>query len=426
MQPAHVKKNRTAEHASRSSRLPVRFACAGAATATLAISLGEDGAPPTEFRLFVKGWNETENGRFLFDDAAAKATMAAYKAWGVDLMIDLEHQSLDPETPPEPTAKDARGWCNIELRADGSLWAVNVKWTPDGVARLTERRQRYVSPAFGFDADRRVTQLINVAITAMPATHDTPALMAASTSRIAKMAASGDLNPKLVSAALDAVAAKDAKGGLTVLQQILAALLGGSSADPDAGTEDAPPAAGGDGGKDETTETAGADPEKKKDAMAAVSRVAIALTGKADAGEAMAELTRRSKVAVELEAREAKLAADQKVLEAGARRELVASLVKLGVEIPATAWSDDKGTEPCARLAAEPIADLRARVQKLTAAGKGKPGATLAVTPPAGGPGAVDAHGLDARELGICKEMGCEPATFAMLKARRDAANTAT
>lgn len=107
--------------------------------------------------------------------------MEAYAKWGVDLAIDLEHQMLDPDIAPDPTAKDARGWCNLELRGDGSLWAVNVKWTADGAARLSEKRQRYISPAFSIDPETsRVIAIINVAITAIPATHDTPALVAAS------------------------------------------------------------------------------------------------------------------------------------------------------------------------------------------------------------------------------------------------------
>lgn len=110
--------------------------------------------------------------------------MDAYKAWGVDLAIDLEHQMLDSEIAPDPTAKDARGWCQLELRSDGSLWAVNVKWTDDGRTRLLEKRQRYVSPAFNIDPDSsRITSMVNVAITAIPATHDTPALVAARRAR---------------------------------------------------------------------------------------------------------------------------------------------------------------------------------------------------------------------------------------------------
>lgn len=145
----------------------------------LAIALNSDGSLPTEFRLFTAGWNETSKGNFLFDHKAAAETMAAYKARGVDLAIDLEHQMLDSAIA-DPTARDARGWCNLEVRADGSLWAINVKWTPDGAARLTEKRQRYVSPAFSVDGEtQRITLIFNIAITATPATHGTPALVAA-------------------------------------------------------------------------------------------------------------------------------------------------------------------------------------------------------------------------------------------------------
>jgi phage I-like protein len=107
--------------------------------------------------------------------------MAAYRSWGVDLAIDLEHQMLEvePGTSPDPTARDARGSCKLELR-NGELWAFGVTWTPDGAQRLQQKRQRYVSPAFDADTKtKRVLKMINVAITSIPATHHTPALVAA-------------------------------------------------------------------------------------------------------------------------------------------------------------------------------------------------------------------------------------------------------
>jgi phage I-like protein len=62
----------------------------------------------------------------------------------------------------------------------GELWAVNVKWTPDGERRIREKTQRYVSPAFHADKDTgRIVQLVNIAMVAMPGTHSAPALVAA-------------------------------------------------------------------------------------------------------------------------------------------------------------------------------------------------------------------------------------------------------
>ena len=56
--------------------------------------------PPREFRIFKAGINATTKGDFLFDDEAAEKVMAAAKRHGTDrnLMIDLEHLSLEPES----------------------------------------------------------------------------------------------------------------------------------------------------------------------------------------------------------------------------------------------------------------------------------------------------------------------------------------
>lgn len=495
--------------------------------ATLAV--GDAGELPTEFRLFVSGWNDTENGRYLFDEAAAASVMAAFQAWGVDLMIDLEHQALEEGAAADPNARDARGWCKLELREDGSLWAVAVTWTPDGEARLREKRQRYVSPAFAFDPETsRVTKIINVAITAIPATHDTPALVAASArgakdlrklsvglafgdvcraidkalmdrfsaggscawpwivdvfdasvvyelggkfyeiaftisgttvtlgdtpteviraytpapaeaapaapaapaasaarkQPTAKLAAGGKtMDPKLVSDAMAAVKDKDGEKALGLLEQMIAQAAGGDAA-PESADGAAASAAG-------TGDAAG---DENKDEAQAAARMAMSLTGAKTPGEAMAELSRRSRLAVEVEEREARLAADRTALEATERRQLVGELVKLGVEIPATAWSDEKGTVPVDRLAKEPIADLRDRVAKLSAAGGTRraapvpPRRTATLSAPGGGGDAKEfqtPHGvvtLSARELAICTERGAKPEEYAANKALRESA----
>jgi len=126
-------------------------------------------SPPTEFRLFKAGWNETSKGRFLFDSEAAASVMARYRRGGVELMIDLEHGSLD--APTRSDSADARGWFKLALRG-GDLWAVGVTWTSDGARRLSDRTQRYISPAFSVDSKtNRVTEILNAAIVAMPATY---------------------------------------------------------------------------------------------------------------------------------------------------------------------------------------------------------------------------------------------------------------
>jgi phage I-like protein len=146
-------------------------------SASLDVGEGVDAPLPTEFRVFKAGENVTSKGVFIFDIQAALDVMAAYQAWGVDLMIDLNHDAVI-DSAARSDASDARGWFKLELRG-GDLYAVDVRWTPDGARRLREKTQRYISPYFGHDKEGRICEVINVAMVAMPATHDAPALVAA-------------------------------------------------------------------------------------------------------------------------------------------------------------------------------------------------------------------------------------------------------
>lgn len=133
---------------------------------------------PTEFRIFKPGWNPSSKGDYLFDDEAARLVMEQFHIGGVDIMIDREHLSLDDKAPNYDP--DARAWCKLAVK-NGELWAVDVKWTPDGAQRLNNRTQRYVSPVFEYEEkSKRITGIYNIAICAIPATHEAPALVAAS------------------------------------------------------------------------------------------------------------------------------------------------------------------------------------------------------------------------------------------------------
>jgi phage I-like protein len=140
------------------------------------------GAYPTEFRIFKAGANVTSKGTTIFDEQAAADVMKHYAQKGVDMMIDLEHESTDE--PVRPDSRDARGWFNLEVR-NGELWAVNVRWTPDGARRLAEKTQRYISPLFyERKEDGRVAWLVNVALVGDPATHGAVPLVAASEAKV--------------------------------------------------------------------------------------------------------------------------------------------------------------------------------------------------------------------------------------------------
>lgn len=146
------------------------------------IEMGADGAPPSEFRIWRSGPNTTAVGEVdVFSPKSARSVMSHYERHGADVMLDLEHLSLDPEA--RNYDPDARGWCKLEVRG-GELWAVDVRWTPDGERRLRERTQRYISPAFRRDKRTgEVLEVINLALTALPATDQLEPLVAASINR---------------------------------------------------------------------------------------------------------------------------------------------------------------------------------------------------------------------------------------------------
>lgn len=131
-----------------------------------------------EVKIFDYGWNNSSKGRFLFDEKAAHDVMEDFRLAGNDMMIDLEHLSLDTES--NAFDPDARGWCTLEVRKDGSLWAKIKSWTSDGMRRLKEKLQRYFSPAFSIDTEsKRIESIYNIAICAIPATYNAQPLVEA-------------------------------------------------------------------------------------------------------------------------------------------------------------------------------------------------------------------------------------------------------
>lgn len=188
---------------------------------TVRLSSGSE--PPKEFRIFAAGENDSTKGTVTFDEKAARAVMRAYERQGVDVMIDLEHLSLDPDAPAYDP--DARGWCKLEVR-NGELWAVDVRWTPEGARRLREKRQRYISPAFYDDKSGRVTEIANVAIVAMPATHNAPALVAANRAARRRIARRWNMNPETIKAAIAAMKDGDGDAALALLESLISEAAG--------------------------------------------------------------------------------------------------------------------------------------------------------------------------------------------------------
>lgn len=146
---------------------------------TFDVSTGEGREPPKQLRIFPKGRFSTTKGDFLFDDESAASVMAAAAEWGNDFSFDYEHRALHAAESGTGEAP-AAGWFSPAVK-DGELWADNLRWTSKAKQYLSGGEYRYFSPAFLVDEDGRVTRLLNVALTNLPATNRMQALVAAST-----------------------------------------------------------------------------------------------------------------------------------------------------------------------------------------------------------------------------------------------------
>jgi phage I-like protein len=136
------------------------------------------GEPPKEFKLFKGGFVETTKGTFQFSERSCAEVMSKAADWGNDFPVDYDHASLMSMFSADPAeAGKAAGWFKPEIRS-GELWATSVTWTPKAAAMLKAREYRYCSPAFDSEDDGTITELVNCAITNLPATKRMDPLMA--------------------------------------------------------------------------------------------------------------------------------------------------------------------------------------------------------------------------------------------------------
>lgn len=133
----------------------------------ITLDLNEYGPdPPSEFRIFTAGVVRTLKGDFVFGEKEMAAVLADVARRGVELPIDYDHAMVDPASSREERA--AAGWFSVADRG-GELWAVGVRWTECGDEDVRSKEWRYISPAFDAKG-KSITNLINVALTNIPAT----------------------------------------------------------------------------------------------------------------------------------------------------------------------------------------------------------------------------------------------------------------
>lgn len=146
------------------------------------LAIAADGKLPHEVRLFQAGVNRTQNGTYHFTEESARSCMERRKEWGVDLAFDYAHAMLGAKYSADPAAAaSAAGWGQLEVRETvhgKELWASRCTWTPKASQKLLDRELRYCSPMFLADEKGNVLELLNVALTSIPATFNADPLMA--------------------------------------------------------------------------------------------------------------------------------------------------------------------------------------------------------------------------------------------------------
>jgi phage I-like protein len=142
---------------------------------TLASKLETATKVPSEFRIFASGDIRTKKGVFTFDDEAAEQVMKHAEEWGNDYSLDYDHGAFSLFS--SPGSGMAAGWYKLEVR-DGELWAVGLEWTEKARTHLEAREYRYFSPTFRHEEGGRIVELLNIALTNIPATKNMKPLMA--------------------------------------------------------------------------------------------------------------------------------------------------------------------------------------------------------------------------------------------------------
>jgi phage I-like protein len=159
---------------------------------------------PREFKILNRGLTRVRKGgktySLLLDEQAEKAVFAAMGEQGREqLPLDYDHGMLGMISGPDSSA--SAGWFGVELRADG-LYASNIEWTSRARKAIEEREYRFTSPAVMLEETDevgvlRVAELINVALTNLPATVGQKPLVA-SAKQPASNEVQGDMDKKAI------------------------------------------------------------------------------------------------------------------------------------------------------------------------------------------------------------------------------------
>ncbi len=130
---------------------------------------GPEGDLPAWYHVLPAGEFRGRDGRGPYRLLSPGDVVEAFAAWGGDLCVDYEHQTLTAAQKAGPVP--AAGWVKeVESRPDG-IWA-RIEWTETAAAALKAKEYRYLSPVFDYTpATGEVRVLKMVALTNIPNLH---------------------------------------------------------------------------------------------------------------------------------------------------------------------------------------------------------------------------------------------------------------
>lgn len=113
----------------------------------LSMSQAIDKKLPSEVHIVPIG--EWKDRGFRIEASDCQDIIRNFAAFGIKLVIDYEHQSLNSSYNGQPAP--AAGWIGkLELRENG-VWATDLEWTDEGKEMIESGKYRYISPVIVFD-----------------------------------------------------------------------------------------------------------------------------------------------------------------------------------------------------------------------------------------------------------------------------------
>lgn len=126
--------------------------------------------PRSEFLLFPFGSIPTAYGELLFDTDSGRELLKCYRktTQNRDGWLDIDIAHLSRTDIPDLEAHLSAGKFKVEMRSDG-LYVTQIAYTPEAYEAVASQKLKYYSPVINYDGKLRIVELLQIALTNIPA-----------------------------------------------------------------------------------------------------------------------------------------------------------------------------------------------------------------------------------------------------------------